>query len=67
MIHRLLREGDGTFKEDFLTYSFRGNILQIPLFKDDSSPLGRFVFNLHFFHGCKNVPSLCLFYFSFND
>ncbi|KAG0515478.1 hypothetical protein BDA96_10G282300 [Sorghum bicolor] len=39
VIHRLLREGDGTFKEDFLTYSFRGNILQIPLFKDDSSPL----------------------------
>ncbi|XP_066370422.1 putative clathrin assembly protein At5g57200 isoform X4 [Miscanthus floridulus] len=39
VIHRLLREGDGTFKEDFLTYSYRGNILQIPQFKDDSSPL----------------------------
>ena len=53
MIHRLLREGDGTFKEDFLTYSYRGNILQIPQFKDDSSPLGRFVFNLHFSMGAK--------------
>ncbi|KQK16955.1 hypothetical protein BRADI_1g31617v3 [Brachypodium distachyon] len=39
VIHRLLREGDGTFKDDFLTYSYRGNILQIPHFKDDSSPL----------------------------
>ncbi|CAN6163198.1 unnamed protein product [Urochloa humidicola] len=39
VVHRLLREGDGTFKEDFLTYSYRGNILQIPQFKDDSSPL----------------------------
>ncbi|AQK81706.1 Clathrin assembly protein [Zea mays] len=39
VIHRLLREGDGTFKEDFLTYSYRGNVLQIPQFKDDSSPL----------------------------
>jgi len=39
VIHRLLREGDGTFREDFLTYSYRGNILQIPHFKDDSSPL----------------------------
>ncbi|WVZ79091.1 hypothetical protein U9M48_026715 [Paspalum notatum var. saurae] len=39
VIHRLLREGDSTFKEDFLTYSYRGTILQIPQFKDDSSPL----------------------------
>ncbi|XP_052160224.1 putative clathrin assembly protein At5g57200 isoform X1 [Oryza glaberrima] len=39
VIHRLLREGDGTFKEDFLNYSYRGTILQIPQFKDDSSPL----------------------------
>ncbi|GJM97778.1 hypothetical protein PR202_ga14730 [Eleusine coracana subsp. coracana] len=39
VIHRLLREGDGTFKEDFLSYSYRGTILQIPQFKDDSSPL----------------------------
>ncbi|KAL5223751.1 hypothetical protein ABZP36_010390 [Zizania latifolia] len=39
VIHRLLREGDGTFKQDFLNYSYRGTILQIPQFKDDSSPL----------------------------
>uniref|UniRef100_A0ACD6AEC8 Uncharacterized protein n=1 Tax=Avena sativa TaxID=4498 RepID=A0ACD6AEC8_AVESA len=39
VIHRLLREGDVTFKDDFLSYSYRGNILQIPHFKDDSSPL----------------------------
>ncbi|KAG8075039.1 hypothetical protein GUJ93_ZPchr0006g41251 [Zizania palustris] len=39
VIHRLLREGDGTFKEDFLNYSYRGTILQIPQFQDDSSPL----------------------------
>ncbi|XP_062178500.1 putative clathrin assembly protein At5g57200 isoform X3 [Phragmites australis] len=39
VIHRLLREGDGTFRDDFLTYSYRGNILQIPQFQDDSSPL----------------------------
>ncbi|KAK3134280.1 hypothetical protein QOZ80_6AG0547210 [Eleusine coracana subsp. coracana] len=39
VIHRLLREGDVTFKEDFLSYSYRGTILQIPQFKDDSSPL----------------------------
>ncbi|KAL6874150.1 hypothetical protein ACP4OV_014232 [Aristida adscensionis] len=39
VIHRLLREGDGTFRDDFLNYSYRGTILQIPHFKDDSSPL----------------------------
>ncbi|XP_020109706.1 putative clathrin assembly protein At5g57200 [Ananas comosus] len=39
VIHRLLREGDPTFKEEFLSYSYRGNILQISNFKDDSSPL----------------------------
>jgi hypothetical protein len=50
VIHRLLREGDGTFREDFLTYSYRGNILQIPQFKDDSSPLG-------------GLGSLCIVFF----
>ncbi|KAM3214459.1 hypothetical protein ACQJBY_066759 [Aegilops geniculata] len=39
VIHRLLREGDGSFKDDFLSYSYRGNILQLPNFRDDSSPL----------------------------
>lgn len=39
VIHRLLREGDPTFKEEFLAYSYRGNILHIANFKDDSSQL----------------------------
>ncbi|KAL5213364.1 hypothetical protein ABZP36_024211 [Zizania latifolia] len=39
VVHRLLREGDPTFKEEFLAYSHRGNVLQIANFKDDSSPL----------------------------
>ncbi|XP_051194747.1 putative clathrin assembly protein At5g57200 [Lolium perenne] len=39
VIHRLLREGDPTFKEEFMAYSYRGNILHMANFKDDSSPL----------------------------
>ncbi|KAJ1278130.1 hypothetical protein BS78_04G055700 [Paspalum vaginatum] len=39
VVHRLLREGDPTFKEEFLAYSYRGNILHIANFKDDSSQL----------------------------
>ncbi|KAF9662967.1 hypothetical protein SADUNF_Sadunf18G0109200 [Salix dunnii] len=39
VIHRTLREGDPTFREELLNYSHRGNILQISNFKDDSSPL----------------------------
>ncbi|GJN19137.1 hypothetical protein PR202_gb06377 [Eleusine coracana subsp. coracana] len=39
VVHRLLREGDPTFKEEFLAYSYRGNILHLANFKDDSSPL----------------------------
>ncbi|AQK68853.1 Putative clathrin assembly protein, partial [Zea mays] len=37
VVHRLLREGDPMFKEEFLAYSSRGNILHIANFKDDSS------------------------------
>ena len=40
VIHRTLREGDPTFREEVLNYSHRGNILQISNFKDDSGPLG---------------------------
>lgn len=40
VIHRTLREGDPTFREEILNYSHRGHILQISNFKDDSSPLG---------------------------
>ncbi|KAJ0968695.1 hypothetical protein J5N97_021572 [Dioscorea zingiberensis] len=39
VIHRILREGDPTFREEFLNYSHRGHVLQISNFKDDSSPL----------------------------
>ncbi|ESW10769.1 hypothetical protein PHAVU_009G236300 [Phaseolus vulgaris] len=38
VIHRTLREGDPTFREEILNYSRRGHILQISNFKDDSSP-----------------------------
>ncbi|XP_065850351.1 putative clathrin assembly protein At5g57200 [Euphorbia lathyris] len=39
VIHRTLREGDPTFREELLNYAHRGNILQISNFKDDSSPM----------------------------
>lgn len=43
VIHRILREGDPTFREDLLNYSHKGHVLQISNFKDDSSPQGRVV------------------------
>ncbi|XP_038700901.1 putative clathrin assembly protein At5g57200 [Tripterygium wilfordii] len=39
VIHRTLREGDPTFREELVNYSRRGHILQISNFKDDSSPM----------------------------
>ncbi|KAK7329154.1 hypothetical protein VNO77_23302 [Canavalia gladiata] len=39
VVHRTLREGDPTFREEILNYSRRGHVLQISNFKDDSSPL----------------------------
>ncbi|KAM7270831.1 hypothetical protein ACFE04_030045 [Oxalis oulophora] len=39
VIHRTLREGDPTFREEFLNYSQRAHILQLSNFKDDSSPV----------------------------
>ncbi|KAK7303931.1 hypothetical protein RJT34_14854 [Clitoria ternatea] len=38
VIHRTLREGDPTFREELLNYSRRGHVLQISNFKDESSP-----------------------------
>ncbi|TKY54528.1 putative clathrin assembly protein [Spatholobus suberectus] len=38
VIHRILREGDPSFKEDLKNYARRGSFLQISNFKDDSSP-----------------------------
>ncbi|CAJ1932518.1 unnamed protein product [Sphenostylis stenocarpa] len=39
VIHRLLREGDPTLREEFLNFSRRGRILQLSNFRDDSSPI----------------------------
>ncbi|CAL4961940.1 unnamed protein product [Urochloa decumbens] len=39
VIHRLLRDGDPTFREEFLTFTQRVRILQLSNFKDDSSPI----------------------------
>ncbi|XP_048538401.1 putative clathrin assembly protein At5g57200 isoform X2 [Triticum urartu] len=39
VIHRLLREGDPTFKEEFLAHSHKRNLLHMANFKDGSSPL----------------------------
>jgi hypothetical protein len=44
VIHRLLREGDPAFREEFLTFTQRVRILQLSNFKDDSSPIGPSVF-----------------------
>lgn len=45
VIHRTLREGDPTFREEIMNYSYRGHVLQISNFKDDSSPLGKLLRN----------------------
>ncbi|XP_021727269.1 putative clathrin assembly protein At2g01600 [Chenopodium quinoa] len=39
VVHRLLREGDPTFREELLGFSQRGRVLQLSNFKDDSSPI----------------------------
>ncbi|KAK8490399.1 hypothetical protein V6N11_083544 [Hibiscus sabdariffa] len=39
VIHRTLREGDPTFREELANFSHRAHILQISNFKDDSTPL----------------------------
>ncbi|MFQ6640568.1 hypothetical protein Gotur_014366 [Gossypium turneri] len=39
VIHRALREGDSTFREEILNFSQRARILQLSNFKDDSSPI----------------------------
>uniref|UniRef100_A0A803LJM5 ENTH domain-containing protein n=1 Tax=Chenopodium quinoa TaxID=63459 RepID=A0A803LJM5_CHEQI len=37
VVHRLLREGDPTFREELLGFSQRGRVLQLSNFKDDST------------------------------
>jgi hypothetical protein len=45
VIHRTLREGDPTFREELINYARnRGQILNLSNFKDDSSPNGVHVF-----------------------
>ncbi|KAJ9550852.1 hypothetical protein OSB04_014897 [Centaurea solstitialis] len=39
VFHRMLREGDPSFKEELLNYMHRSRVFQIPNFKDDSSAL----------------------------
>ncbi|XP_057960437.1 putative clathrin assembly protein At2g01600 isoform X1 [Malania oleifera] len=39
VVHRTLREGDPTFREELLNFSQRGRVLQLSNFKDDSSPI----------------------------
>ncbi|CAL9167864.1 unnamed protein product [Musa hybrid cultivar] len=39
VIHRTLREGDPTFREELLNFSQRARILQLSNFKDDSNPI----------------------------
>nr|XP_043624038.1 putative clathrin assembly protein At2g01600 [Erigeron canadensis] len=39
VIHRALREGDPTFREELLNFQQRARILQLANFKDDSSPV----------------------------
>ncbi|KAL9229294.1 hypothetical protein vseg_004778 [Gypsophila vaccaria] len=39
VVHRLLREGDPTFREELLIISQRIRVLQLSNFKDDSSPI----------------------------
>lgn len=41
VIHRTLREGDPTFREELLSFSRRAKVLHISNFKDDSSSLGK--------------------------
>ncbi|KAI3708944.1 hypothetical protein L2E82_38556 [Cichorium intybus] len=40
VIHRTLREGDPTFREELVNFPQRGCVLQLGNFKDDSNPTG---------------------------
>lgn len=52
VIHRLLREGDPTFREELLNFTQRVRVLQLSNFKDDSSPIGQY------FSICIGLPAL---------
>jgi hypothetical protein len=62
-----LREGDPSFKEDLVTYSRKVRFLQIPNFKDDSSPLGTLIsrpFSYLNFLACHILSCLIRFLFA---
>ena len=64
VVHRTLREGDPTFREELLNYSQKGHVLQISNFKDDSSPLGRMLlFNFYEFTKYADEVFFHNFYF----
>ncbi|KAI3731561.1 hypothetical protein L1987_62750 [Smallanthus sonchifolius] len=46
VIHRALREGDPTFREELLNFQQRGGVLQLATFKDGSSPIGYATFSV---------------------
>lgn len=47
VIHRTLREGDPTFRDELLNYARnRGHVLNLSNFKDDSSPSGEIIWFL---------------------
>ncbi len=51
VIHRTLREGDPTFREELINYSRnQGHILNLSNFKDDTSPNGVHVWLCGGFH-----------------
>jgi hypothetical protein len=68
VIHRLLRDGDPTFREELLNFTQRVQILQLSNFKDNSSPIGQyFWFSICNMTAClvqvNSVPLLCILIF----
>lgn len=54
VIHRTLREGDPTFREELINYSrSRGHLLNLSNFKDDSSPNGENQRYVSYGWGCR--------------
>jgi hypothetical protein len=66
VIHRTLREGDPTFREELINYGRnRGHILNISNFKDDSSPHGASTaFPFHMIAVCLYLVDVVICYFN---
>lgn len=63
VIHRLLRDGDPTFREELLNFSQKAHILRLSNFKDDSSPIGQwYSTSLTVLLGQVNAVKLMFFY-----